>query len=695
MAAESQSLRCELCGESLDAPSRPCPHCGATPQWRDYLRAIGFAEAQFAASLHDGLIAPAQLEKFAKYLADLRENAKSSVRQGAPFRPDTGLPSASDCWRCGRAVRDCSSFCNTCGAPLGQEADTLRYLAYVAKLISAAAELELPAAQANACQAEVQARIASLRGELERGRLGPEAASDKARTTMVGQTPHVAARPHCRCGTPVVQPPRLPRRSFMQILLDPRSIQWLLASGGVLLVVGLVIWLASLGIFRNELVVAGCMGGATLALLAGGCGVVKYTRHQLAGKALTLLACLVMPLNLWFYQAHHLVTLDGHLWAAAMVCSVLYAAAAVVLEDPVFVYVLCGGVAMTGLLILGDLHKLYQIASPAALLVVLGLIALHAERAFAESDGPFSRKRFGMACFWSAQALIGAGLLLLLGADCRLDSVRDRVVRRKIVDHHRSQPAPPGDRPRAGRDVCLYLLRSGRPPRRRLCLSRRLHPALGRISGHRSGPALDSSAGSYRCFNGDITGSEPRALDCNAKGDRREILSPASSAAGAGNQPGAGSRSAGFSPAPAGHSRGRVQCLALFDHLDLRRLDGTDRRLLPNLLAFASASHAATGRDLCRRGSDRDADWRGWIVDDARRQDLARTVVRPDGAPPSLPADIPVLSRKARTAAADRRGARRNACPSSERRFRRAAFCGIRSTGHGFECQRDACAALR
>jgi hypothetical protein len=421
MAAESQSLRCELCGESLDAPSRPCPHCGATPQWRDYLRATAFAEARFAAWLHHGLIAPAHLEKFAKYLAGLRESAKLSVQQGAPFRLDTGLPPAVDCWRCGRAVRDCSSFCNTCGAPLGQEADTLRYLAYVAKLISAAAELELPAAQANACQADVQAQIASLRIELERGRLGPEDASDEARATVVGQTPYVAPT---NISPPPLPPrdaggaatPAPPRRSFMQILLDPRSIQWLLASGGVLLVVGLVIWLASLGIFRNELVVAGCMGGATLAVLAGGYSVVKYTRHQLAGNALTLLACLVMPLNLWFYQAHHLVTLDGHLWAAALVCCVLYAAAAVVLEDPVFVYVLCGGVAMTGLLILGDLHKLYQIASPAALLVVLGLITLHAERAFAESDGPFLRKRFGMACFWSAQALIGTGLLLLLGA---------------------------------------------------------------------------------------------------------------------------------------------------------------------------------------------------------------------------------------------------------------------------------------
>jgi len=143
---------------------------------------------------------------------------------------------------------------------------------------------------------------------------------------------------------------------------------------------------------------------------------VKLTRYQLAGRAITLLACLIMPLNLWFYHAHGLVTLDGHLWAAALVCCALYAMAAAVLEDPLFVYVLSAGVAMTGLLILFDLHQLMETAAPSTLLVVLGLIALHVERACADNDVTFSRKRFGMACFWSAQALLGAGLLWLMGA---------------------------------------------------------------------------------------------------------------------------------------------------------------------------------------------------------------------------------------------------------------------------------------
>jgi hypothetical protein len=140
------------------------------------------------------------------------------------------------------------------------------------------------------------------------------------------------------------------------------------------------------------------------------------TRYQLAGRALTLLACLVMPLNLWFYHAQHLITLQGHLWVAGVVVCILYAASAWTLKDWMFVPVLMGGVAMTGLLLLADLGRFWEVAGPCTLLVVLGLIGIHAERAFAPDDGPFGRRKFGRAFFFSGQALLAAGLLLLLGA---------------------------------------------------------------------------------------------------------------------------------------------------------------------------------------------------------------------------------------------------------------------------------------
>jgi len=207
-----------------------------------------------------------------------------------------------------------------------------------------------------------------------------------------------------------------PPRPIWEIILDPRTIQWLLGLGGVLLVVGLVILLATLGIFENPVVVAVALAIGNAAILAGGGAMVQWSRYQTAGRAITLLACLVMPLNLWFYHANNLITLDGHLWVAALVCCVLYLGAAMVLRDYLFVYVFNGGIAMTGLLMLADFGRFWEIAPPAALLVILGLISIHIERAFPVIEGPFSRRHFGLAFFQSGQALLIAGLALIFGA---------------------------------------------------------------------------------------------------------------------------------------------------------------------------------------------------------------------------------------------------------------------------------------
>src|SRR5439155_1034167 len=68
--------------------------------------------------------------------------------------------------------------------------------------------------------------------------------------------------------------PRLPRRALWEILLDPRNIQWLLIFGAFLLVIGLVIWLAALGVFEKPGVLATIMGVANAAVLAGGWSMI-------------------------------------------------------------------------------------------------------------------------------------------------------------------------------------------------------------------------------------------------------------------------------------------------------------------------------------------------------------------------------------------------------------------------------------
>ena len=234
------------------------------------------------------------------------------------------------------------------------------------------------------------------------------------------------------------------RRNIMEMLLDPRSIQWLMGLGGALMVVGLVILLWVNKYFTPP-VLAMVMGGANIAVMLAGWGLIQKTRYQLVGRGLTLLSCLVMPLNLWYYHAQDLVSIDQHLWVAAVVMSALYAASAWILKDEMFVYVFNAGVAMTGLLILADMppspQKFWEIASPATLLVLLGLAGIHAERAFGENDGPFSRKRFGLAFFASGQVLMAAGLLMIFGAQLGGDWLYEAWFK-QVFDSFHSVPSP-------------------------------------------------------------------------------------------------------------------------------------------------------------------------------------------------------------------------------------------------------------
>ena len=206
--------------------------------------------------------------------------------------------------------------------------------------------------------------------------------------------------------------------TFVEMMLSPQTLRGLMSLGGALLVVGLVVWLWSVGFFDNPVTVATVLGVANAAVLAAGGAVFQYTRHKTAGRALTLLGCVVMPLNLWFYDAQGLITLDqgGRLWVPALVCCVIYAGVARLLKDPTFVYTLAGGVTLTGLLFLADAHvgRFWEVTAPSTLLVVLGMIFIHAERFFPAADGPFSRKNFGLAFFRSGHVVMALGLVVLL-----------------------------------------------------------------------------------------------------------------------------------------------------------------------------------------------------------------------------------------------------------------------------------------
>lgn len=204
-------------------------------------------------------------------------------------------------------------------------------------------------------------------------------------------------------------------RMMFEALLDPRSIQWMLTLGGGLLVLGVVIWLVSLGIFKDPLVMAIAMGLGTGAVLAGGWWLTLRSRFHMAGQALTFLGCVLAPLNLWFYDSQNLVTLDDHLWVGGVICCLIYIATVTVLRDPLFMYAVEAGVTLTALLLLADLQWIHDTSFLCTFLMAIGLFSIHSERAFAPGEAEhFNRRRFGMPLFWSGHVQLAAALVILL-----------------------------------------------------------------------------------------------------------------------------------------------------------------------------------------------------------------------------------------------------------------------------------------
>ena len=221
----------------------------------------------------------------------------------------------------------------------------------------------------------------------------------------------------------VEQATERPTLRFAQLLLDPRGLHVLMLAGSGMLSLGLVIWLAVIGLFDNPVIAATALGAANLGLLVGGVWIAVKTPYQLAGRSAAMLACLLLPLNLWFYDAQGLITLKdgGNLWLPALVCCGLYAAVARTLRDSLFVYAFTGGVALTGLLFLadGDVNHFWEVLAPSSLLVILGVVCIHVPRLFPETasgqpDEAFTQSDFGLAFFRAGHGLLAGGLGLLL-----------------------------------------------------------------------------------------------------------------------------------------------------------------------------------------------------------------------------------------------------------------------------------------
>ena len=200
---------------------------------------------------------------------------------------------------------------------------------------------------------------------------------------------------------------------MLEALLDPQSIQWMLTIGGGLCVLGLIIWLVSLGLFKNPQAMAVVLGASSLTVLGAGWFVSLKTNHRIAGQALTFFGCVIVPLNLWYYHAQNLLTLDNHLWIAGLVCVGLYVATVRLLRDPLFQFAVQAGVTLTTLLLMADLQIVTDSCSLALAFLGLAVVSIHAERLF-PAEGEFARERFGLPLFWCGHVHLAMTLFVLL-----------------------------------------------------------------------------------------------------------------------------------------------------------------------------------------------------------------------------------------------------------------------------------------
>ena len=235
--------------------------------------------------------------------------------------------------------------------------------------------------------------------------------SDAADPTSVGSSSTASDTSKT---TSDIAPPSLLER-MAHAFLDPRSIQGMMIIGGCLFVLGMLVYLISWGIFENKIVLAITLGTCSLLIWGGGILTTLRSRYQTAGRALTFLGCVVLPLNLWFYHAQDLLRIDQGLWAPSVICSGLFLATAWLLKDSLFIFAVQAGVTLTALLVMADFAPAASPLHVGILLQALATLSIHLERSFVPGSGSFSRERFGLATFWTGHLQLLAGLAIIGG----------------------------------------------------------------------------------------------------------------------------------------------------------------------------------------------------------------------------------------------------------------------------------------
>ena len=205
--------------------------------------------------------------------------------------------------------------------------------------------------------------------------------------------------------------------SWFQTLLSKRALDTMMFCGGGLLTVGFAVWLWSIGVFANPIVLASAVGAINLALLGSGMWLRIATDFKITGRGILFLSSLLLPLNLWLYDSQGLISVADSepLWIPALIISALYALIARVTRDSMFVYTLVGGIVLTGLLFIaaGPATIAFSTLPIATFLIVAGITCVLADAWFLEGDGDFSRQKFGLAFFRCGIVVLASALGVL------------------------------------------------------------------------------------------------------------------------------------------------------------------------------------------------------------------------------------------------------------------------------------------
>src|SRR5581483_10417590 len=202
-----------------------------------------------------------------------------------------------------------------------------------------------------------------------------------------------------------------PRRSLSELVAE--NIKLIFAISAALFVGGVLLY------YRNAIYLglkqpwtqAFILGFATIGCIVGGWTLVRRTNQTLAGRTLTLVGSLLVPINPWFLVRSGLIPESGNGWILGLACTALYAWTAYFLRERLYVYLALATGIITGWSAVYKFTGGAQTSAYSIVLMAFSLAYLLAERFFKSKATDESGIDFSIPFFHVAQVGIALSLL--------------------------------------------------------------------------------------------------------------------------------------------------------------------------------------------------------------------------------------------------------------------------------------------